>query len=355
MARDILSTIRKCDIIFSNGEDVLVAGKTIWLFRGNGEFAQKLEAVRRPHVVAFLPNRTALVDSGVDRVYHYLDLKSGDILWSTKMRGRRSDEGFRFAVTPDGSTVYNLFYAYRGPTRFLHVERIIPAEHIHDIFPVKEPLNLTGDLAITGDLFCDGDGTLCALQYKNITRYEDYDYMDTPQVIFHYGILALPIQDGILRPYWKMDWKKERIGKGYSPSACDGRYILYENLSILDLKTQRTFFLLNDASRESLPISSFRYFYDPAHFLLTLWYTGPCQNVIIDCKNRTLVGRYFPENPFEAGYGGCLIGDKFWQGTAGGVAKKPFPCIEPPIEQPSPLKGWWTQNSEFYAKHPELW
>lgn len=328
MARDILATIKRCDIIFSNGQDVLVAGKTIWLFRGSGEFVKKLVEIRRPLKAVFLPNRTAIVDSGVDYAYYYLDLKTGEILWTTKMKGRRSGELFRFAVTPDGSTVYNLFYAYRGEKEVLHVERIIPEKHIHDIFPVKEPLNLTGALCITGDLFCDDNGTLCALQHKNITRYEDYDYLDTPQVIFHYGILALPFQDGTLRPYWKRNWKKEQTGKWYSICACDGRYILYEGLSVFNLETQNTFYLLSDADRKLLPVEDFQYFYDPIRSLLTLWYYGNKQNAVIDCKNRRLVGQYFSEDILGIGYGGCVIGNEFWMGTSDGVVRKPFPNME---------------------------
>lgn len=80
-----------------------------------------------------------------------------EILWITK-KLRRSGETNRFVVSPDGSTVYNLFYAYQGKTMCLHAERIIPAMHTHDIFPVKEPLNLTeGGLCITADLFCDSE------------------------------------------------------------------------------------------------------------------------------------------------------------------------------------------------------
>lgn len=332
MARNIMASIKNGNIIFSNGDDVLVAGKTMWLFRTNGEYIKKLAAIRRPHKVAFLSNRTAIVDSGMDYAYYYLDLQTGDILWTTKMKCRRSWDAFHFAVTPDGSTVYNLFYAWSGSTQCLHVERMIPEKHIHDISPVKEPLNLTGELCITADLFCNEDGTLCALQYKNITRYEEYDYMETPQVIFHYGILALPFQNGTLAPYWKRDWKKEKKGKWLSICACNGQYILYEDLSVLDLESQNTFFLLNDAGRELLPVDDFVCFYDSRRCILTLWYSGTKLNAVIDCKNRTLVGLYLRDEPLGVGYGGCLIGNEFWTGTSSGIKRKPFPNLDPLME-----------------------
>lgn len=354
MARDVMASIKTGNIIFSNGEDVLVAEKSIWLFRANGEYVKKLVAIRRPHKAAFLPNRTAIVDSGMDHAYYYLDLKTGDILWKTKKKCHRNWEASHFAVTPDWSTVYNLFYAWSGSTYCLHVERIIPEKQIHDIFPVKEPLNLTGELCITSDLFCDEAGTLCALQDKNITRYEEYDYMETPQVVFHYGILALPFQNEALAPYWKRDWK-EKNGKWPSICACNGRYILYKDLSVLDMESGHTFFLLDDVVRKLLPDDYFQCFCDFSRCLLTLWYTGAKQNAVIDYKNRTLVGLYLRDEPLGVGYGGCLIGNEFWTGTSNGIKRKPFPNIDLPVELPPPSKAQISATSKFYAEHPELW
>ena len=204
MARDILKSIKSCEVIFSNGQDVLVGGKPLWLFRANGEFVKKVLPIRRPYKVAFLPNRTALVDGVADHAYYYLNLEVGEILWVVKKTQRRSGETPRFVVSPDGSMVYNLFYSYRNGRRVLHAERMIPEKRIYNIFAVEEPLGLaSGGLCMTRDMFCDSDGILCAFQAMNITRYEDYDYMETPNAVFHYGILALPFQNDVLHPYWK--------------------------------------------------------------------------------------------------------------------------------------------------------
>ncbi len=329
MAKDILKSIKKCDVIFSNGQDVLVGGVHLWLFRADGEFVKKVLPIRWPCKAVFIPNRTALVEGAGDCAYYYLDLKTGEILWITKKKLRRSGETNRFVVSPDGSTVYNLFYAYQGKTMCLHAERIIPAMHTHDIFPVKEPLNLTeGGLCITADLFCDSEGTLCALFHKNITRYEDYDYPETPKAIIHYGILALPFQGAAPRPYWKQHWQAEQAER-YNPiRACDGRYILREDLSVFDMESQNSFFLVSESERQSLPPCCFRYFYDPERFLLTLWRLDDGQNVVIDCKSRKLLGRYLRENGIDApGYGGCLVGNEFWRGTPDSVVRYPFPNV----------------------------
>lgn len=329
MARDILKSIKTCDVIFSNGQDVLVGGKPLWLFRANGEFVKKVLPIRRPYKVAFLPNRTALVEGAEDHAYYYLNLETGEILWVTKKKHRRSGETPRFVVSPDGSTVYNLFYSYRNEIRVLHVERLIPVKRIHDIFAVEEPLGLaSGGLCMTYDLFCDSEGTLCAFQAKNITRYEDYDYMETPGAVFHYGILTLPFQNDIPHPYWKRYWKTEITGKWNPIRACDGRHILFEDLSVLDIETGDTFFLVGGADRETLPPSSFQYFYDSVRFLLTLWRLDDSQKVVIDCKNRKLVGQYFGEQGIDSpGYGGWLIGNEFWMGTSDGVIRYPFPNV----------------------------
>lgn len=329
MARDILKSIKTCEVIFSNGQDVLIGGKSLWLFRANGEFVKKVLPIRRPYKVAFLPNRTALVDGVADHAYYYLNLEVGEILWVVKKTQRRSGETPRFVVSPDGSMVYNLFYSYRNGRRVLHAERMIPEKRIYNIFAVEEPLGLaSGGLCMTRDMFCDSDGILCAFQAMNITRYEDYDYMETPNAVFHYGILALPFQNDVLHPYWKRHWETERTGKWNNMRACDERYVLFEDLSVLDMETQETFFLLNESDRESLSPCSFRYFYDSERFLLTLWRLDDKQSAVIDCKNRKLIGQYFGEPGLESpGSGGWVIGNEFWLGTSKGVARYPFPNV----------------------------
>lgn len=325
MPRDVLKSIKTCDAVFSNGQDVIVGGRSLWIFRSTGEFVKKVLPVRWPCKAAFLPNRTALVESLADRAYYYLDLKTGEILWITQKKHRRKREPDRFAVSPDGSTIYNVFYSYHGETYSLYAERIIPEVRKHEIFVVNEPLNLTGPLSTIGDLFCDSDGTLCTLQYKNITRYSDYDYMETPRVIFHYGILALPFHDGQLHPYWKKHWQAERVGKESRIRACDGRCILYENLTVRDMESQSVFSLIDESDREFLPPCSFRYFYDPERFLLTIWRLDDRQKAVIDCRERKLVGRYFSSPETDTGYGGWVIGNEFWMGTPDGVVRSPFP------------------------------
>ena len=138
----------------------------------------------------------------------------------------------------------------------------------------------------------------------------------------------MPFQGAAPRPYWKRHWQAEQAER-YNPiRACDGRYILREDLSVFDMETQNSFFLVSESERQSLPPCCFRYFYDPERFLLTLWRLDDGQNVVIDCKSRKLLGRYLRENGIDApGYGGCLVGNEFWRGTPDGVVRYPFPNV----------------------------
>lgn len=54
MAKDILKSIKKCDVIFSNGQDVLVGGVHLWLFRADGEFVKKVLPIRWPYISGLL-------------------------------------------------------------------------------------------------------------------------------------------------------------------------------------------------------------------------------------------------------------------------------------------------------------
>lgn len=328
MAKDIRKTITKCEVVFSNGHDVLISGKLLWLFRANGEFVKRILPIRRPYKAIFLPNRTALVEGCADGAYYYLNLETGDILWVTKKTFRRSTEVSRFVLSPDGTTVYNLFYATPKDKEFLYVERIIPQTHTHDIFPVNVSFGpANGGLCLTADLFCDSEGTLCALQYRNITRYGDYEYWETPRVIYEYGILALPICENALQPYWKKYWKAERLDYKTTIRGCDGTHILYEDLTVLNLETNTVFSLISPDDRKSFSPYSFDYFYDPERYLLTI-FRYDWLNLVIDCKNRKIVGRYrTEENEDCVGYHGWLIGNEFWMGSKNGVVSYPFPNV----------------------------
>lgn len=87
MKRTTLESLSDGECIFSNGTDVLVAGKYLRLFRADGTFVTKFAPIRRPRRVAMLPGRTALVEGAADKAYHYLSLEEGRILWTCPQKG----------------------------------------------------------------------------------------------------------------------------------------------------------------------------------------------------------------------------------------------------------------------------
>lgn len=349
---DTLASIKTCEGVYSNGIDVLIRGKAFWQFRADGEFVRKIP-IRHPNRIAFLPERTVFID-GIQR-YYYLSLKTGEALWVLeKERSNRSDESRKFAVSLDGSTIYSSFYRYERGKRVFYVEMFCLERRQHWIFPIEE------GLALTASLFVDSGGILCALQRQYMTpTWEE----DTESHSLHlHGILAIPFQNGLPRPHWKQQWEITDGGRYSFGRACDGKYILFDDYSVLNLETHQIFFLLDEAERETLPTEGFESTYDAMRSLLTLQYISTMmpfdrQKVIIDCISRKIAARYLMEEPqdreeplrYSVGYRGCLVGDSFWIGTTtDGVVRLPFPNSVPPIKRP-------TAEEEYAAKNAGWW
>lgn len=348
---DTLASIKTCERIFSNGTDVLIRGKAFWQFRAEGEFVRKIP-IRHPNRVAFLPERTAFID-GVQK-YYYLSLVTGEALWVLeKERSNRVDESRNFAVSLDGRTVYSSFYRNERGKRVFYIEVFCLDGRQHRIFPIGE------GLALTASLFVDGGGVLCALQRQYVPPAQEED-RESHSLHLH-GILAILFQDGLPCPYWKQQWEITDGGPHSFGRACDGRYILFDDYSVLNLETRQTFFLLEEAERETLPTEGFECSYDAVRSLLTLQYIGATlpfdrQKVIVDCGSRKIAARYLVEEPqdgeeslrYSVGYRGCLVGDFFWLGTMQGVVRLPFPNSTPPIKRP-------TSEEEYAAKNVSWW
>lgn len=313
-----LDSVKDAFSIFSNGEDVLVAGKSLWLFRRDGSFVSKFKTIRFPRKAAFLPNRTAIVDGYGDKAYHYLSLDQGDILWSSVKKGRRMMESDRFAVSPDGKTVYDVCYLQN---QSMQVNRICPQSQFHQISDIKECLR------VTEDIFCDQKGVLCALQTHLIIDPNDIYSENSPSIRQH-GILSIPYENGKPKPSWRSQWqsKSEDDGHGFA-RGCDRTHILYEDFTVLDLDRQVTFPLLSSEERASLPKDGFTWAFDSVNNLLTIFYTAAKCNLIIDCGSKKVVARYDRCDP-SVGYKGCLIGNRFWMGTENGIVQRPFPNVD---------------------------
>lgn len=349
---DTLTSIKTCESVFSNGIDVLIRGKAFWQFQADGEFVRKIP-IRHPNRIAFLPERTVFID-GVQK-YYYLSLQTGEALWVLeKERSNRTDESWSFAVSPGGSTIYSSFYRNERGKRVFYVELFCLEGRQYRVFPIEQ------GLALTASLFVGDDGVLCALQRQYIPSASEEDMEH--HSLHRHGILAIPFQDGLPCPYWKQQWEITDGGPYSFGRACNGKYILFDDYSVLNLETRQTCFLLDEAERETLPTDGFECAYDAAHSLLTLQYISTLmpfdrQKVIIDCGSRKIAARYLMEEPqdreepirYSVGYRGCLVGDSFWIGTTtDGVVRLPFPNSVPPIKRPAPEEEYAAKNALWW-------
>lgn len=66
--------------------------------------------------------------------------------------------------------------------------------------------------------------------------------------------------------------------------------------------------------------------YDRTRNLLTVWFPGSCDTLVVDCKKRKIVAHY--ESFRHGQIAGCLIDDTFWMVTTNGVKKLPFPSMD---------------------------
>lgn len=307
-----IESVKDCDLICANDSHVLVSGRYLWLFRTDGTFVAKFKDIRHVDKVVFLPGNMALVD-GTDGSYHYISLSDGIVVWSSIKRRKRFREVSRFAVSPDGSIIYALS---NNISNALCLDCLRPEEKVHEQYLVK------AGLRVTRDIFCDNEGILCAFQTHVIV---DGDEGDSPasEPMSQNGILALPIDENGVHPYWKKQWQSKAIG--VKPvRGCNGILALREDFSVLNLNTMEEFSLFTVEEMRDLPKDGFDWRYDLDRKLLKVYFIAEKLNILIDCSQRKVVSRYKRED-WSVGYEGCLIGNEFWMGTKQGIVKRPFP------------------------------
>lgn len=311
-----LESVKDAYSIFTNGDDVLVAGKNLWLFRTDGSFVTKFKTIYLPKKVAFLPNRTVIVDGHGDKAYHYISLDRGEILWSCNKKGRRMMESYRFAVSPDGTNVYDTCYIQN---KSMQIDWLCPQSKIHETSGIEDCLR------VTEDIFCDKNGVLCALQTHLVIDPNDIYSENSPSIRQH-GILSIPYENRTPKPYWKRQWQSN--GTEYkSARGCDGTHILYEDFSVLDINDQITCQLLSSEESVLLPKDGFIWTFNSVNKFLTICFISSLLNIVIDCDKKKMVAKY-ERCDQSIGYQGCLIGNEFWTGTASGIVKRSFPNIE---------------------------
>lgn len=305
-----LSTVKDAEVILTNGNSVLVFGKTLWLFRIDGSFVVHQKAMRYPRKAAFLPNNTAIIEG--NSTYFYVDLNDGSILWSTPRKKGISPPVAQFAVSPDGTVVFDM---QRMKDRVIRIDRICPGKQTVDSYFLKD------GLSVTKDLYCKDKDTLYLLQYRTLIDPEA-PLSSTVAPMRQNGILELKYRSETPEREWRYMWQ-DQSSATHTPQKTDGRYVLHGDFSVLDLDTMECFSILPE---HNLGKYKFDDMYNPIfqsdRQLLSFGYIFQGLNLVLDCKQRKIVAQYVGPNI------GCLVGDEFWIGTENGIVRRPFPWID---------------------------
>lgn len=314
-----LSTVKDCGRIWNCGEFVVASGKSLWVFRKDGSFVSKSATIRYPGKLHFLPPDKIFVQGGTDYQYHYVDLLTGEDIWTTPLDRKGELYSRRFAASPDNRDMYDIYCHYVSnewyALRFSLEELTVYKAKVLDA------------LRTTTGIYTDDEGILYALQTHQLA--DD-------------GKIS---QNGILRIDWKTEkpvfswvrmWQSERNRKK-KWGCTDGRYILCEDYSVIDMTTMQSFNLLENESEWIPEGGCSECEYLPDRGLLLVYDGMDDGNVVIDCKARKRVAQYAPtELGVRAGFAGYLISDEYWIGTEDGIARKRFPVFEEIPEKVSP-------------------
>lgn len=307
MKTTTLSSLKDCSCIYSNGQSVLVAGRRLWLFSTNGSFIAQYPYITNPCSICLLPDNTAVVNGGGDKHYHHVSLTNGQVLWSVPKQGRRIYNDFDFAAD-DCQMVYTGFMRCNQQ---LYIEQLNLVEQRYMLMPITTGMN-TRPL-----LFVDEQNILHVLQSRMLNEVNSCG--GSKEV---FSMLAFPA--GVQRgsAFLKKRWQSFRPP---FVSGSNGRYVLYQDLTVLDLETEQTFNLLEN---DSFPKTKcgFLSHYDKKRHYLTVSYFLSRTTIIIDCIARKRIAQYVALD--DCGGIGTLVGDEFWIGTRNGIIRRTFPDFD---------------------------
>ena len=310
MRKITLDTIKECNFIETNGEDVLLFAKKLWLFRADGSYVCQVESARWPTKVVFLPDRRAFIDGGADECYHCISLTDGKILWSIPQKGRRNQCMKRLALSKDHAFVYDYFERYKDDELYSFVDRISLTDHTHSVFQIQPGLR------VVKDIFVDSEDRFCTLQFHmDLDGKLDQYGNPTEQVV---GIQAFAFHGSTVESSWVSQWKESRASSKW-PMYCNGEKILRENLWVDDLKTGLRRPLVPEPNQ--LPRLS-RAFYKEEKGLLVTYDLSSGLNAVIDCVNGRIAAVY---NQDGTAYNGNIVGNEFWLPYPDRVVRLPFP------------------------------
>ena len=313
-----LNTVKDCGSIRACGDYVVAFGKSLWVFRKDGSFVSKSKTIRWPGKIYFLPPDKIFVEGGADYQYHYVNLATGEDIWTTTIDRKRMLPSKRFAASPDNCYLYDMYVNYaKGKWYVLKFS-------LADLSVSK--IEVSDCLRTTTGIYTDDEGILYALQTHHLTGDGN---------ISQNGILQIDWRTDKPALSWTRKWQSERASDWIQT---DGHFILCEDYSVIDITTMERFSLLEHEMEWKPGERCIECTYLPEREMLISSLLVHDGNVIIDCRARKCIAQYAPPKNILADYGhvGCLIDDEYWIGTENGIVRKPFPVFEEMPEKDSP-------------------
>lgn len=316
MHTPFIPKVKDCTSIYSDGNTVLLCGKYLWIYRADGTFVSKHRTIRNPYKVSFMPGNTALVDGSGSKSYYYITLDTGEILWSSNKKGHRTTSSFSFAVSPDGTTAFDVCIPKYG---ILQVDRLQPSVSHYDTYTIRDGLR------VTDSEFCISPNELYILQSHLIINPND-PYSEKSLPVRQNGLMVLRYSEKGPQHCWERYWASDGTSR-IRMRGCNRTHILFEDFTVLNMDTSEAFSLVSDLEKQRLPFAPFSWRYDPDRRLLFVYYTGLPLNLVIDCNEKKIVSNYLNGEGLD-GFQGCLIDNEYWIGTGDGIVKYPFPHTE---------------------------
>lgn len=296
--------VGKIYAIQRHNEYVILFGKHLLVYKGNGVLVLRRHDIVNPHKAIILSNKYILVDCGHLQAYILISLEDGtDIVRIAHPRMDISSS--TFVVTDDERFIYD-YFNLRG---HLYILRIDTDTWEKDICPLQEGFRGVSDMNL------DQNGQLCLLEqhYEKVADTHisingiRYVYRDE----FNPGSAY----------YWKYKWTFPfpRISTFFLK---DTETVLTDDLYIYKTNSGEIYDLLENEHNLERPSKNLRRIQlsDDGKYL-TLFYATA--NIIVDIAAKKIVARY-KTNDTQ----GCLVNNEFWVYCNTGIIKKQFPLIE---------------------------
>lgn len=305
------SKLKKCNSIFRLGEYVVAFTGCVHIFRTDGSYVASVRTRSFPLKIIRLRGHNVLI--ACRKVYYYISLENGEILWEAARFKETLVTTPYFCSFGDNATVYDI-YKYEDK---LLVAVILPEERQIETFELPR----TGGIS---DFSCDDDGMLRFLQY----RY----YSDSPTAVdtdpqcrmFRWQLLQVAKNHQVTELYSEEECviPSDPEGNIAIPEYYRNGCILFHDLTVLNLHTMKRFDLLENDTDPRHPAESFFLDYDKQQNYLAVTYLSDLHAEIIDCSAKKRIAQ-FPRADLSLSVG-CIVDDEYWVGTYSGIIRRPI-------------------------------